>query len=463
MASTKEEAMTKTKFDSRKFQEGKPRVYVPVAGAANVSRLYVWNVKKAEYREPESGKPYLARRWDLDAMGAKKRQTMYFETLAEARAWQGHVAGRGTNPAKAQEANGVQATESENGGPTFSQIVEDWKRARYPALAVSTQNSYNVLLRLHFGSLMGMILYSITPVAVDEWIKDMVANRNRYGKAAQRRSFDHELTLLKTILGYYGENRDDLRFVMPVKKRHAELVKVRNRIKPVVKDIREDELHRFLVELGRGVEGPTMVGLATLQFYQALRISEAAALDWEDVRLDRESPRESRIFFRRHLMWIRGSREKSFVEWGFKNSDALGGIKEHPMLPPVFDALARLYRPGAVGLIFRPADGAEFFTYRQVQYRYNKALERAKLPYRSTHIMRHGGSSKTYNDTRGDIEIAKQQLGNSDLKNVLRYARRSASAFTDHVQGEWNKAEAADAGHKWSQKGAALKLVEEEQ
>src|SRR4051794_10319353 len=43
------------------------------------------------------------------------------------------------------------------------------------------------------------------------------------------------------------------------------------------------------IALERGPDGPAKVAMATLQFYQALRISEAAALDWDDVHLDRQN------------------------------------------------------------------------------------------------------------------------------------------------------------------------------
>ena len=133
----------------------------------------------------------------------------------------------------------------------------------------------------------------------------------------------------------------------------------------------------------------------------------------------------------------------SFIDPGFKNSDSMGGIKEHPMLPPVFEALRPLYRPGASGLIFLPGNGREFFSYSQVQNAYNRAFEKAGLPYRSTHVMRHGGTRKTYDETGVDLEIAKQQLGNTDMDSVLTYAKRSPAAFGRYVDGQWDLQEQA--------------------
>jgi integrase len=159
---------------------------------------------------------------------------------------------------------------------------------------------------------------------------------------------------------------------------------------------------------------------------------------------------------------LRGSREKSFIESGFKNSDALGAVKEHPMLPPVFEVLKQLHSPGARGLIFKPA-GLEFFSYSQIQNAYNRAFKAAGLPYRSTHVMRHGGTRKTFDETGGDTGIAQQHLGNRDRKTVDVYAVRSASAFGKYAETKWDECErrVAVGGNKWQQSPPHLHLVQE--
>ena len=67
--------------------------------------------------------------------------------------------------------------------------------------------------------------------------------------------------------------------------------------------------------------------------------------------------------------------------------------------------------------------------------------------------MRHGGTRKTYDETGGDLEVAKQQLGNSDLDSVLIYAKRSSAAFGDYVDQKWDQweklASAAGTGSNW--------------
>lgn len=57
-------------------------------GTVNVSRSYIWDQTNGEYRPPESGLVYMARRWEMNADGKKVRATRYLATLEAARTWQ---------------------------------------------------------------------------------------------------------------------------------------------------------------------------------------------------------------------------------------------------------------------------------------------------------------------------------------------------------------------------------------
>jgi hypothetical protein len=79
--------------------------------------------------------------------------------------------------------------------------------------------------------------------------------------------------------------------------------------------------------------------LFTVQWCEALRISEAAALCWEDVRWNYAAPQGSCVRVCRHLIWTRLAGERPVVEPGFKNSRAVGGVKLLPLFPEAFEAL----------------------------------------------------------------------------------------------------------------------------
>ncbi len=327
-----------------------------------------------------------------------------------------------------------------------SEVVADWKRDRYPALSPTTRVRYDNLLRLYFGQLLSLSLPALTPRAIDEWVRWMKTDPDRFKKGGLRTSFHHELRLLRSILGYYEDYADDRDFVMPVKRRHFADCRIRNRRGGKPKDLGEDD---FLVFRQRLEErfGVAIAAMATLQFYQALRISEAAALRWQDVHFDAEPPK-SRLTFCQHVLYTRSKDVADEIEPGLKNSDE---GKEHPMLPEVYGMLRRMHRRGAKGLVFVPPTGErEFFSYRQVQYRYDQTFKALGLPYSSTHVMRHGGARSAFDDTGGDVGIAAQQLGNADRKSVDTYAKRSVLAFTRYAKAKW---ESASTVHPTGEKG----------
>jgi site-specific recombinase XerD len=64
--------------------------------------------------------------------------------------------------------------------------------------------------------------------------------------------------------------------------------------------------------------------------------------------------------------------------------------------------------------------------------------------------MRHGGCRRVYNEGGGDLAVAQQLLGNSDLKSTLVYAKRSASALTEVAEKQWREKEnTLETGDKW--------------
>ena len=106
------------------------------------------------------------------------------------------------------------------------------------------------------------------------------------------------------------------------------------------------------------------------------------------------------------------------------------------MFPETFQALLPMYKDGKKGLIF-DYEG-EPVPYRIIQAQFDRAFRWAELPYRGTHVMRHGGCRRIYNE-HGDLSIAQQMLGNSDLKTTLIYAKRQASALTQVAQSHWDR------------------------
>lgn len=98
--------------------------------------------------------------------------------------------------------------------------------------------------------------------------------------------------------------------------------------------------------------------------------------------------------------------------------------------------LKSVFKVGARGLVFG-RDANIPLTYRQIQSAYDQAFHKAGLPYRGTHVLRHGGCRRVYNATGGDLALAQQLLGNADLQSTLVYAQRDKGALKSLVADSW--------------------------
>lgn len=180
--------------------------------------------------------------------------------------------------------------------------------------------------------------------------------------------------------------------------------------------------------------------LATVQFYQALRISEAAGIHVEDLR-EFNTRLNARLRISKSVRYL--PNKKGVIQDSFKNALSNNGAKESPLFPQSYLALKEILEATKIetGPIFLQANG-ELLTYRQIQFAYNQAFKKAGLSYSGTHIMRHGGARNVFNNSNGDFGVAQQILGNSDSKTVEVYAKRSTTALNKFVELAWKKHDA---------------------
>ncbi|HET9241012.1 MAG TPA: tyrosine-type recombinase/integrase [Oligoflexus sp.] len=433
------------KFNPKVYQ-GKDRVYPPVPGAPNVRKILIWDENKKEYRPPERGKLYFARRYERDSFGRKNRRSEYFESLEHARDWLSFIDKNPQHvPAVSNATSGVQ-------GPTFREVVEEWKVRKFPGLRQGTRVHYDQIVQRHFQMLMDYPINSVSPKVIDEWLADRKSNIGQYPQAKKRTGFEGELDVLKVIFHYYGEYHDeDTVYRNPIRKRHLQDAKLNVSRPPKKLDVSEQEFYIFRDELEKLKDGHLFSVLATLQYFSALRISEAAAIHWEDIRFNWSDPKESRIQIVRYVENRQEKGGQPTIEAGFKNSKSTGGVKELPMFPQTFHALKRLYRQGKRGLVFHDESGA-FFKYHVIKARYNLAFEKAGLPYTSTHVMRHGWTREVLDCTHGDFAVAGQLLGNTDRESINTYAKRNKGALTLVAHQKWEECTAQhETGRNWSQ------------
>ena len=394
-----------------KIHQGRDRIYLKVTGTSAIQRIYVWN--GIEY----VGSKFEARRYDE----MKNRLRRSFDTLAEARNWQ---------VGKEVEVD----TDPKNKGINFGTIVEEWQKRMFPTLNRSTCLHYEKMIRLYISKLSVFGIYELTPQRIDCWIDELKATMAHSIQHKNRKSFKHELTVLNTILSYYQNYYDDPVYRCPIKKRHRLSVKLAIPKDVQSKDLSDAEFKLFTQQFVHIKNGDVYARLAILQFYQALRISEAAGCYWEDMHINERTPQASRIKIVRSAFWPRRKGMPSEIRMGFKNAKANDGLKELPMFPETHAMLIESKPKDARGLVFK-IDG-DMLEYRSIHHAYTQAFKLAGLPYTATHIMRHGGTRRLYNE-RGDLAVAAQILGNSDIETVMVYAQREKSALTEVSNRHW--------------------------
>ena len=310
----------------------------------------------------------------------------------------------------------------------FQDVFNEFLEKKKFKIKENTIDLYKRIYNQHFLFFKDMEIEKFTPVTVDDWLSYLrCKNKNK-----QRMNFDHELTLLKTIVNFYFDQHDVKLEIF--RKRHNENAIVKIKHEKVNKELKEEEFLQFLHWLGI-LYGEKYMMLAVIQYYQALRISEAVAIHYKDFKLDYQFPYNSTLTIQRSVVFTHLTEKKSYMQDGFKN----GNIKIQPVIPQVYlfmkDRLDRY-----TGQYLFIEDGImEFY---KIKNAYTKAFKRAGLPYSSTHILRHGGCSRLFNLSNGNIIIASQILGNSQEETIKTYAHgynNTLKNFTDFLYSDINK------------------------
>ncbi|MFN8791231.1 MAG: tyrosine-type recombinase/integrase [Bdellovibrionales bacterium] len=406
----------KKKFNPKHYL-GKDRIERSLSGNPGISKIWNWNPSAGEYQPPARGNQYVAYKTTIVEL-KKIRLKETFPTLEQARIWRVSNTKEEVLPARST--------------PKFSSVVERYRLNEMPRLRQSTQDSYNRMLGKYFEPLMSLQMSEITPNAIDHWID--------YLKSLPRRKtrlcFRHEFNLLSGLVRFYCLHDDN--YQSPIKERHRRVLVVQHQRKPKSQDLTEIEFQKFRQCLLENKNGLFFATLATVQFVQALRISEVTALKWDDIKWDHD-PTKTRLRISRSYYFPRKKNAEPVLQDSFKNGGKNGGMKEAPLFQDAYQVLtafkSNLLAPN--GFIFH-LDGKPL-TYRMIQHAYDAAFEKAGLSFKGTHIMRHGGARRLYNKSNGDLSVVQQLLGNNDYKSALVYAKRSSSALNDVAELEWKK------------------------
>ncbi|MGE0171839.1 MAG: hypothetical protein AB7T49_03605 [Oligoflexales bacterium] len=413
-----------TKRISLKTYKGQ-RIYVATS-IPRIAKILVWDAKGGHYVNPKDGKPRYYVRKQAIVDGKKTTIARHLDTMQECLTF------RSTE-------NELQEKQSSKIGELImaykSSVV--WERLQY-----TTQIMYSGLFERWFDLIANVPIRELTPQRVSLWILDMKEKKDRFLTSKTRQSFRKELDLLKSLLAWYGDYRDDPNFASPIKKRHSEEIWLDQKSHLSTEDffgqvsdeipLTESDYERFRAELAKAKLGATLTVLADTQFEHSLRISEVAALMWQDVKPGDPKWSEGEIKFQRHIQYVHRSKEKypDRIALGLKNRKFVKrkGMrflrreslsKTNPFFPRSTSGLRQLYLKASPeelhatdekGLVFKDPKTGSFFTYRCLKAQYDRALLRAGLPFRGTHIVRYAGVNAFLNPNPKFHQVAKPRV-----------------------------------------------------
>jgi integrase len=234
-------------------------------------------------------------------------------------------------------------------------------------------------------------------------------------KNPQRKSFDMELKQLGIVFTYYRDYQDE-HFVSPITKRHRKRSKFKG-VQPRRSDyfLPPDHIALWLEALLQEMD-PVYYRLAVMQLIFGLRVSEAAALQWDAVDLERKLLEVKRV-----------------MEWDDedgKNKREIQNRTKTPSsrrtLPIPSSALfvlkaARDSFPDSL-VVFRNVYG-KLVAYNSVLQAYNRAFKRAELPWTSTHITRHTNGTHGLSAGKAAVQV---NLGHASDRETEVYAKVQA-------------------------------------
>jgi integrase len=299
---------------------------------------------------------------------------------------------------------------------TLKYVWHIMQEKHFPLLANSTKEiwlrRYTLLKELeHFQ------MSELTHSKISSWVEEKVAyfKSDEYLNAgrgeAKRCNLDNELNLLTTIFNWYKSSEEfeteAITLSNPVKQKHKRMGFIRP--KPVKdKAITLDAALQFFEHLK-----PLYRDLAEFQFYTASRIGEVAGLQW------------SRIDFRKREITVMETcrwdmTTKIFIE--------LNKMPKNKEPRPIFmtaeleEILKRrmALKSDKSDFVFH-VDGAPL-NYGTIQLNFREAQRKAKIPYRGTHVLRHG-MAKLARQVGGGLDAVIAVTGHKDFKLADHYSK----------------------------------------
>ena len=242
------------------------------------------------------------------------------------------------------------------------------------------------------------------------WLKKHPTAKNK-----GRKTFFHELKMLNVILQWH-RNFVDEDFNVPITKKHRQLCYYKN-VPPKRPDYyaKPEELRAFIKWLKEHRNNPVYWRLALFMILTGARVSEACGLCWDCVDLERG---QARVI--RRMAWEQKTK-RPYLEETTKTDASVRVLLLSNELIEVLREMKRESQ-NENGLLFVDRKKEEALKYNAIQSAFNAGFTALKLPWRSTHILRHSYATAALQATNS-ISAVQATLGHTSSRMTERYAK----------------------------------------
>ena len=299
---------------------------------------------------------------------------------------------------------------------SFSDCFRKYLNEAFPLLRKSSQQAYETRFRyftkgplpqVKMGELKAQVVYNWIG-----WLKKHSTSKNK-----GRKTFVHELKTLKIILHWY-RNFVDEDFNVPITKKHRQLCYYKN-VPPKRPDYyaKPEELRAFVKWLREHRSNPVYWRLALFMILTGARVSEACGMCWDSVDLERG---QARVI--RRMAWEQRTK-RPYLEETTKSSASVRMLLLSDELIEVLREMKEESQ-SKIGLIFTDRIG-EALKYNAIQSSFNSGFTALKLPWRSTHILRHSYATAALQATNS-LSAVQATLGHTSSRMTEKYAKAIA-------------------------------------
>lgn len=355
--------------------------------------------KKTRYAgvfyNPKTGR-YLARKTIL---GKQHKET--FDNEGHARVWRATFDGKAISAVPGKTS-------------TLRHVWKTMQERHFPLVAVSTRDIWRRRYEL-LKPLEEFMMEELTVAKITGWVEENVAyfKSEEYTDScrglAKRCNLDNELNLLTLIFNWYKASEEfeaeAISLTNPVKTKHKKMGFIR--VKPVKdKAITLEAALQFFQFMK-----PLYRDLAQFQFFTASRIGEVAGLQWSRVDFENR-----RVTIMETCYWNSDKVFESLNEYP-KNKEPRPVYMNDELMMILKRQLA--FRRDGCGFVFH-VEGSPL-NYGTIQANYRDAQRKARIPFRGTHILRHG-MAKLARQVGGGLDAVIAMTGHKDFKLADHYS-----------------------------------------